>query len=104
MEAIFVITTCGSTEEAQRISDVLLEQRLIACANILPAVESRFHWKGNIETETEVVVYIKTTSRLFGPVKEAIEKQHSYETAEIIAIPIVDGSQDYLDWINKETR
>lgn len=102
-DKILVLSNCGSHEEARTIAQHLLEHRLAACVNIVPGVESVFHWQGKIETEQEWMLVIKTTRALFDRLKVALQKVHSYQVPEVIAVQIVDGSEDYLAWIEKET-
>lgn len=91
---------CASREEAKRISERLLAKRLTACVNILPGVESKFWWKGKLDTAAEFLMTMKTLKANFKRIESEIRRIHSYEVPEIIAIPIVAGSRDYLDWIS----
>jgi periplasmic divalent cation tolerance protein len=100
---LIVITTCASSEEAEKIVKKVLNAHLIACANILLDVNSFFHWKGKVTNEKEVLVLMKTRKKLFPELLEWIQTHHSYEVPEIIALPIIDGSPEYLDWIKEET-
>ena len=86
------------------LARTLLEQRLAACVNIGAPVESIYHWRGQIETANECPILIKTRSVLYPDVEAAIRKIHPYDTPEIIAIPVVDGDDGYLDWIAAETH
>ena len=101
-DKIVVLSTCGSAEEAERIARGLLEKKLAACVNILPAVRSLYRWKGAIEDDQEIFLVIKSSRALFGELQAEIGRLHSYEVPEIIAIPIVDGSEGYLGWMAKE--
>lgn len=104
MEAfVIVMSTCASKEEAEKIVNRLLNARLIACANILPAVLSLFHWKGKIDRAEEVMLIMKTRKKYFKELVEWVQTHHSYELPEIIALPIIDGSGEYLDWMFEET-
>ena len=98
---IFIMVTCASKTEARKISARLLAKRLVACANILPKVESRFWWKGKLDTASELLVTMKTVRSNFKKIEAEIKRIHSYDVPEIIALPIVAGSRDYLDWISK---
>jgi len=100
---ILVMTTCATQSEAQEIVRKLLKARLIACANIIPGAQSIFHWKGKISEEAEAVVLMKSRKKYFKELEEWIQAHHSYELPEIIAMPIVMGSQEYLDWLHEET-
>lgn len=96
-----VLTTAGSIEEAQRIAAALVEQRLAACVNILPGVESVFRWQGKIDRTSEWLMIIKTKGEAFERVRDAIQKLHSYDVPEIISLEIDDGSAAYLQWIDE---
>lgn len=81
------------------IIDALLKKRLAACANILGHIRSKFWWMGRLDTADEVMVLCKTTARNFKAVSRRVREMHSYKVPEIIAIPIVDGHEQYLRWI-----
>lgn len=100
MSFIMVMTTTGTKEEARDIAKHLVEQRLAACVQIMAGIESTYLWKGNIETAQEFLCLIKTRQALYPAVEAAIKKLHSYETPEILALPIACGSREYLDWIS----
>ena len=100
---LIVMTTCASEEEAGKIVKKVLDAHLIACANIVPGVNSFFRWKGKVTNEKEVMVLMKTRKKLFSELTEWIQTHHSYQVPEIIALPIIDGSTEYLDWIKEET-
>ena len=97
---VIIFVTCGSAIEARRIADALLRKRLIACANIVTDIESKFRWKGKIAKAKEALVVIKTKAGNFKTVEKAIRRIHSYDVPEIIAMPIVAGCKEYLDWID----
>jgi periplasmic divalent cation tolerance protein len=101
-DKIVVLSTCDSQEEAVRIARHLVEQRLAACVNILPGARSIYRWKEQVEDAPEWVLAIKSRRDLFAALRAEIEKIHSYETPEIIALPVVDGSETYLAWLDKE--
>jgi len=96
------LTTTGSADEAARIARVLVEKRLAACVNVMPAGRSFYRWKGVIEDEQESLLVIKSSRSMFDQLRVEIEKLHSYEVPEIIAVPIVDGSEGYLEWLERE--
>jgi Uncharacterized protein involved in tolerance to divalent cations len=95
------MTTCVSQAEARKISARLLAKRLVACASILPKIESKFWWKGKIDAASEFLMTMKTVSSNFKKIEAEIKRIHSYEVPEIIAVPIAAGSRDYLDWISR---
>ena len=99
MAYIVVLMTAPSKEEAVKIVRALLEERLIACANIIDPVSSFFWWKGKIEEEKEVLVIMKSDEKLFKKLSKRVRELHSYDVPEILALPIVDGSPSYLDWM-----
>lgn len=100
MKAILVITTVDSQQEAENIAAQLLKEGLAACVNITEPAKSFFWWHGKIDSAKEYMLLIKTSRKLFSRIVEAIKKSHSYETPEIIALPIVEASRDYLEWLN----
>ena len=99
-----VLTTASSQEEARTIAQALIERRLAACINIVPQVESIYRWKDKIETATEWLLIIKTTSDAFDRVRDVLKELHPYEVPECIEIAIEDGSAPYLDWIENSVR
>ena len=98
---IVIFITTGSTEEAQRISRILLEQRKVACVNIIPKVDSLFWWEDKLDSAQENLLIAKTKASLLPEIINIIKKAHSYDVPEIIALPIVSGNQNYLEWIEK---
>ena len=102
-EKIVVFSNCGSEEEARRVAKALVETRVCACVNILPGVRSIYHWQGAVHDEAEWMIVIKTKRALFDQLCAELRKSHSYETPEIIAVPIIEGDRDYLAWIDRET-
>jgi periplasmic divalent cation tolerance protein len=101
-DKIVVLSTCGSAEEAAKIARALVEKKLAACVNVMPAVRSFYRWKDVIEDELESLLVIKSSRALFNDLRVEIEKLHSYEVPEVIAVPIVDGSEGYLEWLDRE--
>ncbi len=104
MTYIVVFVTAKDKQEAQIIADGLLKQKLIACANILEGVQSLFWWQGKIDKAQEVLLVLKTKKILFTKLTKAVKAVHSYQTPEIIALPIVAGDKDYLKWIEDSLR
>jgi len=99
-----VLCTAGSEDEARKIGRHLVEQRLAACVNIVPRIESIYRWQEKVESSTEWLLLIKTTVDRFAAVRDAIRELHSYEVPECIAISIEDGSADYLGWIDQSVK
>jgi len=99
-----VLTTAGSEEEAERICDALIEDRLAACVQVAGPVSSTYRWQGEIEREREWQCLAKTEARLYEEVEAAIRRVHSYDEPEIVAIPVLAGSRGYLDWVSANLR
>ncbi len=97
--ARIVLTTAGSMEEAERLGRSLVEERLAACATILPAAQSIYRWQGDLETAPECVLLLKTTVECLAPLEARLHALHSYQTPEFIVIDVERGSQNYLDWL-----
>jgi periplasmic divalent cation tolerance protein len=97
------MTACASKKEADKILNVLLKKRLIACANMISGVGSKFWWGRKIEKAKEVIIVMKARLEKFSAIEKEIKHLHSYEVPEIIAIPIVAGSKRYLKWIEEVT-
>ena len=98
---ILVYITCKDMKEAEKVSRHLLNKKLIACANIFP-IKSLYHWKGKFCDTKEAVIIAKSVEKLFFQIKKEVKKVHSYSVPEIIALPIIAGNEDYLEWINVE--
>jgi periplasmic divalent cation tolerance protein len=101
-DKIVVLSVCDSEEEAARIARVLVERGLASCVNILPQARSIYRWKNKIEDAREFVLLIKSRRDVFDALRTEIVKMHSYEIPEVIALPIVDGSDAYLAWLDRE--
>lgn len=104
MDKFIVLCTLNDLEVAKNLSKTLLEKRLIACANIVPQVLSMYEWKGEIVTDNEFLMILKTNASLFDELKTEIKRLHTYEVPEIISFKIDNGSKEYLDWIDKVTK
>ncbi|MDD1711192.1 MAG: divalent-cation tolerance protein CutA [Methanoregulaceae archaeon] len=98
---IVVLVTTADKEEAQRISQILLENKKAVCINIIPNVNSSYWWEGKIEKEKEYLLIVKTTGTKFDELVKLVKECHSYKVPEIIAIPMIAGNPDYLDWIDE---
>lgn len=101
---IIIFVTCSSKKEAKNITGLLLKKRLIACANIISGVESNFWWQGKVDKSKEVMAVLKTKRANFKKIEKEIKRIHSYDVPEIIAVPIIAGSGDYLKWIGGSVR
>ena len=104
MEALIVYITAPNEEEAAKIAKILVEERLAGCVNIVKDIRSIYSWQGKLEDEKEVLMIVKTRLKLFSALTSKVKELHSYTVPEIIAMPIVDGSEDYINWLQKATR
>ena len=102
--AIVVLVTVGSEQEAETIATALLEERLAACVNMTGPVRSLYRWEGRIADDQEWQLIIKTQARLFEALAARVRALHSYDVPEIIALPVLAGTTDYVDWIQNETK
>ena len=98
-KAIIVLMTAGSREEAARLAEMLVGARLAACVQILPEIESIYRWQGAIEREAEILLVAKTTEGCFQELEREVRALHSYETPEIVALPVVNSSASYFAWL-----
>ncbi len=103
-DKIVILTTCDTPEEAERIARALVEAHLAACVNVVAGARSFYRWKGAVEEAAEWLLLIKSSRELFESVRTEIAKQHSYELPELIALQVVEGSDEYLEWMTKELR
>jgi periplasmic divalent cation tolerance protein len=101
---LIVLSTCGSAEEAAKIAQHLVENRLAACVNVIPQVKSVYRWQETVESAQEWLLLVKTTAERFARVRDEIRALHSYELPECIAIPIEHGSAAYLQWIEDNVK
>jgi periplasmic divalent cation tolerance protein len=101
-EFIVVLVTVGSADEGDRLARALVEGRLAACVNRLKAVQSIYRWHGKVECSEEELLIVKTRRDLFERLKEKIQQLHSYQVPEIIALPIIEGNENYLRWLDEE--
>jgi periplasmic divalent cation tolerance protein len=99
----FVYVTCGSTEEAKRIGRTLVEQRLAACANVLPGMASCYRWQGRVEEASEAVLILKTSKEKAPGVIARAAELHSYSVPCAVELPVMSGNPAYIDWILAET-
>lgn len=101
-DSLIVFCTCDSQQQASRISEALVGERLAACVNVLPRVESVYRWQGNVEKAEEILLLIKTSNERFPLLESRIKELHSYDTPEVIAIPIAHASEKYLSWLREQ--
>lgn len=103
-DEVVVLITAPSEDEAARIARTLVETKLAACINIVKNIRSIYTWQGKIEDDSEALMVVKTKKRLFESLSKKVKELHSYTVPEIIALPIVDGSEDYLKWLRESTE
>lgn len=98
-DKIVVLNTCASEREAERLARLLVDQRLAACVSVVPRLRSFYRWNGAVECADEWLLLIKSSRALFDRLCAAIGTAHSYEIPEVLALPVVAGSEPYLDWL-----
>ena len=101
-DKIAILMTCKNAREAGRIARHLLDKHLIACANLIPQINSIYRWKGKVVSEKETWVVLKSSGALWPTLQLEVEKVHSYSVPELIVLPIIDGSPNYLNWLADE--
>jgi periplasmic divalent cation tolerance protein len=101
---IVVFVTARDKAEAEKIAQELLKARLIACANIVDGIKSIFWWEGKVDQSQEALLILKSQKSRFPQIVKKVKSLHSYDLPEIIALPIVDGSKDYLAWIDSSVQ
>ncbi len=104
MDAIVVYITAPNEEEAAKIAKTVVEGRLAGCVNIVKGMRSIYSWQGKMEDDSEALMIVKTQRHLFEPLKKRVKELHSYTVPEIIALPIIEGSEDYLYWLKEVTK
>ena len=100
---LVVLITASDEEEAAKIAQILVEEKLVACVNIVPGLRSIYTWQGEIEDEAEALMLCKTRNDLFDSLQKRVKELHSYTVPEIIGLPVVAGSDDYVGWIREVT-
>ena len=103
-DKIVILSTCANEEEAGRLARMLVERRLAACVNVLPGVRSYYRWQGALEESGECMLVIKSSRALFPALRTALEEAHSYEVPEVVALPLVDGAPNYLNWLDASLK
>jgi len=98
-DELIVLVTTANAEEAARIAEVLVSERLAACVNIVPAIESIYRWEGKVTRDHESLMIIKTTGERYDDLERRVKELHSYSTPEVIALKIERGSEQYLNWL-----
>jgi len=98
-DKIVVLSTCATEEQAAKLARVLVEARVAACVTMVPGARSVYRWQGTIESSAECLLIIKSSRPLFEPLRMALEKAHAYEVPELLALPVVEGSPNYMNWL-----
>jgi periplasmic divalent cation tolerance protein len=101
-EFVVVFVTVGSSKEGERLARALVEEQLAACVNRIKGIQSIYRWQGQVEQSEEELLVIKSRRDLFERVKKRVQELHSYSVPEIIALPIIDGNENYLRWLEEE--
>ena len=104
MNPCMIYITAPGMEEAEKISRALLEEKLVACVNILDGMKSMYWWQGKIESASEVVLIAKTRESLVDRAIEKVKSLHSYDCPCIVSLPIQKGNKDFLEWLDQETQ
>lgn len=104
IDALLVITTTENPADGERLAILLVERELAACVQVIPKITSFYRWQGKVEQANETLLFIKTTRPIYQQLEEAIKQNHSYQTPEIIALPVDSGSADYLNWLTSSVE
>jgi periplasmic divalent cation tolerance protein len=102
-QTLLIITNCPNEEIANTIALAVIEAKLAVCVNIMPRVQSLYHWQGKVESTTEIPLFIKSTANNYAALEQAICERHPYKVPEIIALPVTHGLPEYLNWVVAET-
>ncbi len=100
---IVILVTAKDEAQANKIAEKLVAEKLVACANIVPGVQSIFRWDGKVDSAKEVLLVLKSRRRHFPIIVKTIKALHSYDVPEVIALPIIEGNKDYLKWLTEST-
>jgi periplasmic divalent cation tolerance protein len=102
-DELIVLVTTSNSEEAARIADLLVSERLAACVNIVPGIESIYRWEGKVTRDQEALMIIKTTGERYDELERRVKELHKYSTPEVVAVRIERGSEQYLKWLRAST-
>ncbi|HZR64691.1 MAG TPA: divalent-cation tolerance protein CutA [Terriglobales bacterium] len=103
-DKVLILTTVGTEAEARKIAENLVDQRMAACVNIVPRIQSVYRWEGRVESAEELLLLIKTTKARAAGVQTAVRELHSYDLPEFVVVSMEDGSAEYLAWIDDSVR
>jgi periplasmic divalent cation tolerance protein len=98
-DKIVVLSTCATEEEGAKLARVLVDARVAACVTVVPGASSVYRWQGAVESAAECLLIIKSSRQLFEPLRLALEKAHAYDVPEVLALPVVDGAPNYMNWL-----
>jgi periplasmic divalent cation tolerance protein len=98
-DKIVVLSTCATEEEAAKLARVLVETRLAACVTVVPGARSTYRWQGAVESAAECLLIVKSSRQLFEALRTTLEKVHAYDVPEVLAVPIVEGAANYMNWL-----
>ena len=97
-----MFSTCATDEEADRLARVLVEARVAACVTVVPGARSVYRWQGAIESAAECLLVIKSSRPLFEALRTALEQAHAYDVPEVLALPVVEGAANYMNWLESQ--
>jgi len=103
-DKIVILSTCSTEEEAERLARLLVDAHLAACVSLIPQVRSFYRWKGAIESAGECLLLIKSSRELFDSVRARLATAHSYEVPELLALPVIEGAANYMNWLDDNLR
>jgi len=103
-QVLVILVTAVNQKEARRIGKGMVDAKLAACANIIPGIQSIYRWKGKVVKAQEVLIILKSTRPRYRALEKAIKAMHTYETPEIIALPVKEGLDRYIRWVRSETH
>jgi len=103
-ENVVIFITTGTDEEAHKVAEALLKNRHAACVNIVPRISSLFWWQDKLDSAQESLLIVKSKASLLSEIVRLVKEVHSYDVPEVIALPIIGGNPDYLEWISKEVK
>ena len=98
-DKIVVLSTCATEEEGAKLARVLVDARVAACVTVVPGARSVYRWQGAVESAAECLLIIKSSRQLFEPLRLALERAHAYDVPEVLALPVVDGAPNYMNWL-----
>lgn len=100
-DKVVVLVTTANLKEARKIANTLVEERVAACVQVLPKIRSYYRWKGGVETSEEYLLLIKSSRPRFADLRREVEKLHSYKVPEIVCLPVIEGADPYLNWLEE---